>query len=92
MLSKDHGKLKQMIEYLEREFEVTIVPIEYYVGLHICWDRSANAITIDQTRYILHIIIRNGFADAHQVSTPFDANVKSNAVGDDEIEEDFTYQ
>jgi len=41
----------------------------------------------------LHIIIRNGFADAHQVSTPFDANVKLNAVGDnDEIEEDFTYQ
>ncbi len=53
----------------------------------------ARTITLDQTRYILHIIIRNGFADAHQVSTPFDANVKLNAVGDnDEIEEDFTYQ
>jgi hypothetical protein len=41
----------------------------------------------------LHIIIRNGFVDAHQVSTPFEANVKLNVVGEnDEIEEDFTYQ
>jgi hypothetical protein len=76
------------------EFEVTIGSAEYQVSLHMHWDRLSETITADQTRCILHIIIKFELADAHPVIAPSDANVKLSEVRNDneEVEEDFPDQ
>ena len=86
-------RLTDMICYLKEHFEITQGSAEMYVGLHISRDHKTRRLWIDQTQFILNLLQKYGYADAHPVSTPMDSNVHLQApLKDDSDIPDYPYQ
>jgi hypothetical protein len=66
-----------MVDQLSSEFKGTMGYVRVYVSLHIHRDYELKLLYINQTWYIVQIIVKFGLA-MHTVKTPSNPNVQLN--------------
>jgi hypothetical protein len=64
-ISTNKSKLIDMVDQLSSEFKGTMGYVRVYVSLHIHKDYELKLLYINQTWYIVQIIVKFGLANAH---------------------------
>jgi hypothetical protein len=72
---------------MKNRFEMTDMgQPQYFLGIEICYDRSAGSLSLTQRGYAKRVLERFEFLDAKPVATPMDLNVKLTKPDEDELE------
>lgn len=72
----DKDLLRETIEHLKQQFEISAIEAECYVGLQIKRDRARKLLMIHQTSYVEQIVARFDMEEATTASTPMDHAIK----------------
>lgn len=70
--TKSSKVIKNIIDSLNEEFEITLGDCSNFVGIQICHDRATKTMHLYQTAYTRKIIERFGMSSAKGVSVPAD--------------------
>lgn len=91
--SNSKDATKEILDYLEEHFEISIEEANCFIGLQIERDTINNTLKIHQRPYLEKILKRYNMEDCKAVSTPMDVNtrlVKSTEESKDE--KDYPYK
>ena len=75
IMSMSKGAIDVVLRKIKKHFEITIVPLRYYVGLEIERDRESRKIKISQSEYIKKLITRLNMQDTKPSYLPAEPNV-----------------
>lgn len=80
LAASNEAQISWAIENIQREFEITVNPLSYFLGIHIHVDPQHN-IYISQTKYVREILKRFKMENCTPVSTPADSNIYTLTTG-----------
>lgn len=75
IMSTNMCVINKVLFELQKNFEITISKVKYFVGLEITQNKNDGSIFISQENYIKNVVNRFGLEDANPVSTPGDPHV-----------------